>query len=215
MGSISPTSMRRLFCLLCVLALGACTSSREAASGPGYAITRNDDGSTTIAVDPEHEGALMAALMAAAGQIEESPSWTPPEQTADLERIETVDLGASGTGYRYRFAPGRLDVYVYRTDMDVEQQVADTERSLAVLVQQGRLVDFERVGETEQTVSWRECETTLYRVAFEEKMDGATWDSYMYLLRDGAHWIKVRASYPRKALDVAELDAVVRALLGV
>ena len=208
--------MRLLLCTLAVvLTVAGCSSSREASSARGYTITENKDGTTTISVSPDDEGALAAALIAMAAQVGfNTEPWIPPDRVGRLEQIGVREFGPANIGYRYRFPPGRFDVYVYSHDRGVEGQLEETEQALATLIEQGQIDAFTRGGQMQREVPWRDATATLHRVQFEEKIGGKPWDSFLYLLEDGAYWVKVRVSFTQGAVAPADLDAMVEELLA-
>lgn len=152
----------------------------------------------------------MAALMEAADRIE----WEPPEVSGGLRQIETRDLGGDGTIYRYALPEGRFDVFVYRYAQGVDVQVEETLAALASLKEDGRIDAFELVGRETMSVEWEGGDEPLHRIAFSEKLGGKPYDSFMYLLEDGAWWVKVRASYPQGRFTLVDLDAMVVGLLA-
>lgn len=219
MSSTSFRSPVAHVALVAAFALGAlgCGSSRPVppADAGGYSVARGADGSVNITVTEDASGeTLMAALMEAAAMN----AWHPPETAPHLTRVEQQDLGASGTAYRYRMdhLDGRFDVYVYRDPETVEAQVAGTQSALEELIRQGRIESAEIVQPLEaQRVVWDGQPAVLHRVVFAERMDGAAVDSYMYMIEDDLFWIKARVTTPAGRATVAEMDALVRGLLGV
>lgn len=201
----------RFLSLAVLLALSACTTTRDQPRGPGYVLTEDGDGDMTISVDPDNPEALMAALQDAAGRLD---PWSPPVRAGGLVRQDSMDLGQAGTVYRYGYGTGRMDVYVYRLASDVDAQVEETESALDQLVQRGRIDAFRIVDRSEASLRWRGTAIPLHVVTLEETIDGQAWASYMYLLQDRGGWVKVRASHPARDRTRAEVDRQVRALLG-
>lgn len=203
--------MHRISLLLVTLALVACSSTREASEDEGsYRVTENADGSVNIEVSEGASGeTLIAALTEAADRI----PWTPPESAGGLTQSDDRDLGPGGHAYRYDLAGGRFDVFVYQHDGDVAQQVLETRTALDQLVDAGRIDSYEIADQSKRSVPWEGGKTTLHLLVLSEVEGGEPWDSYMYLLEDGAYWVKIRASYPEGRYTPTELDALVQALL--
>ena len=201
----------RAAALALLLPLAACSSSREPASGGSYAVEEAADGSVQIQVS---EGASPEVLMAALGEAADLLEWTPPEAAAGLRMVESRPYGDDDTGYRYDLADGRFDVYVYRYGLSADEQVDETLNAMRQLVDEGRLDAFEKTDEQRQAVEWEGAEAVLHRVVFQQTLRGKPTDSYMYLLQDGAWWVKVRASFAAGRYTPETLDEMVRALLA-
>ena len=95
----------------------------------------------------------------------------------------------------------------------MDDEIETTDKGLAMVQDNGRIDSFERRERVDREVPWEGGEATLTRVLYAETIGGADMDSYLYLLRDGAWWIKVRATFPEGRYAADDLDAVVDALL--
>jgi hypothetical protein len=206
--------MRRslpLLLLLSALMSAGCGASKPASETDGYAIQKDGDGNVTVLIGEGASGeTMMAALIAAA----DATAWEPPEAAAGLTRVDQTKLDGPGgtTVYSYRtlIPDGRFNVYVYRAEAEAEPQVEETKAALDQLVSAGRIEAWSVADAlSSQPIDWNGEARTLYRVAFDEKMDGTPLDSYLYLLRDDIHWIKVRATFPAGELAPESVEALV------
>ncbi len=202
-----------LVALACTLA--ACSASEKTASGGTYSVQREGDG-TVIQVS---EGASAETLMAALRDAIELAKWVPPEAAGGLRQTRATKLEATGdmgitSVYTYDLPTGGFSVYIYRYPTEAEGQIAETQTALEELVRQERIDAVELKSQTTQQIPWDGGEATLHRVRFVETMEGAPYDSYMYLVKDDMHWIKARTTFPEGRYKMKDVDAMVLALLA-
>ena len=198
--------------LAALMVLSACGSSRDATRGQeGYAIEENEDGSIHIYVTEGASGETMIqALMAAASRT----GWTPPETAGPLRQIEHTEAGETTQVYRYDLENGFFTVFVYIAEEDLETQIVETRTAFDMLIDQGQLDAYTQTRRTREEIPWGEGTGTVHRVAYAQTRQGEAWESVMYLLEDGIHWIKVRVTIPQAAYSQEDIDGWVRTLLG-
>lgn len=126
-----------------------------------------------------------------------------------LRRREVLEGPGAGTAYRYGEAPATIDVYVSPRPPgeSADDAVAYTLDALEELGRRGTVGEVTVVEDTTVILEgqWEGADPPVRHVFMHYLMQGELHHSHLFLLEDGAEWVKVRASYPAGLLSDAAL----------